>query len=436
MSINLDELPGDPNKAAIVGAEAPTSTSIEEDRAVAESQAGFVVAKRFPRDQGTALSRVLQSCQRKSLAEQAEYVFPRGGTTVSGPSIRLAEAIAQNWGNIAFGVRELQTIEGASMVMAYCYDLETNTRAERIFTVKHVRTSKAKGTVTLTDPRDIYEMTFNQAARRLRACILQVIPGDVVELATEACRAVLAAGEDDVTPENVAKMVKSFEKFEVTEEMLVARMGMKLSALAPAQMVTLRKIWTSLNDGMSPVNQWFPEAATTADLKGKLDQAAGKATKKAAKAAEKAEKEKKPKKTTKKKAEKPAEAAPEAPPGDPKPPADPPEDPNAFEQAAAEKKAKEAPPEREQPDENPPEEEYPTTTLEVGPKPSQWAVQVEGLRNRGLTTGVTADEWHEAVMSILVQMGYEDINTVPVTKRPTLKNALVILVESLEEEGE
>lgn len=435
MVMELEDLPGDPNKAAIVGAVTPTSTSIEEDRAVAESQAGFVVAKRFPRNQTEALARVLQSCQRKTLAEQAEYVFPRGGTTVSGPSIRLAEAIAQNWGNIAFGVRELQTIEGASMVMAYCYDLETNTRSERIFTVKHVRTSKAKGTVTLTDPRDIYETTFNQAARRLRACILQVIPGDVVELAVEACRAILAAGEDDVTPENVAKMVKAFGKFEVTEEMLVARMGMKLSALAPAQMVTLRKIYTSIDHGMSPAAQWFPEAATTASLKGKLDAAAGKATKKAAKAAEKAaektEKEKKTKKTTKKKAEKPAETAPEAPTGDSEAVPDPPEDPDAFEKAKAAKKAvDEAIPDP------PTEQEYPTTTLEVGPKPSQWAVQVEGLRNRGMSTGISADDWHEAAMTILMQMGYDDINKVPVSKRPALKNALVILVESLEEEGE
>ncbi len=53
-----------------------------------------------------------------------------------------------------------------------------------------------------------------------------------------------------------------------------------------------------------------------------------------------------------------------------------------------------------------------------------------------MSTGISADDWHEAAMTILMQMGYDDINKVPVSKRPALKNALVILVESLEEEGE
>lgn len=429
MTIELDDLPGDPNKAAIIASGGMAVTSIEEERATAESQAGFVVAKRFPRDQGSALNRVLSTCQRKSLAEQAEYVFPRGGQTVSGPSIRLAEAIAQNWGNIQFGIREIQEIEGASKLQAYCYDLETNTRSERIFTVKHVRKARGEYT-TLTDPRDIYEIAFNQGARRLRACILQVIPGDVVELAVEACRATLAASEADASEENVAKMLEAFKKLDVTQDMIEERIGKKIKAIRPAEMVTLRKIYTSLNDGMSKVGQWFPTVAKTEDLKEKLDKAAGKETKETKKAAEKPPKEKKTKKKGKGKAEKSQEAAPEAPPGDPKPPEDP---PDAFQEAAAEKKAQEAPPEQEQPDENPPEVEYPTTTLEVGPKPSQWAVQVEGLRNRGLSTGVSADDWHEAVMTILMRMGCDDINKVPVSKRPALEGALVVLVGALEE---
>ncbi|BBP90994.1 hypothetical protein BsIDN1_46120 [Bacillus safensis] len=41
--------------------------------------------------------------------------------------------------------------------MAYAWDLETNTRQTKIFTVKHER--KAKGAITkLNDPRDIYEL--------------------------------------------------------------------------------------------------------------------------------------------------------------------------------------------------------------------------------------------------------------------------------------
>lgn len=429
MTIDLDELPGDPSKASIVPA--MESTSIEESRAVAESQAGFVVAKRFPRDQGAALSRILQSCQRKSLAEQAEYAFPRGGQMVTGPSIRLAEVLAQNWGNILFGIRELQEIEGASMLMAYCYDLETNSRSERIFTVKHVRKARGK-TTQLTDARDIYEVNFNQGARRLRACILQVIPGDVVELATEACRASLEATDADASPENIKKMIVAFDKFDVTEEMIEVRMGKKLKALIPAEMVTLRKIFTSLSDGMSKVDQWFEVSAGAEDLKEKLKAATSAATK----AAVKPPKEKKTKVKAKAKAEKPPQEAPEPPESvpDPEPDPPPPEEPETPPEP--EEPPPEAEPETEEEVEGPTELDFRTSTLEVGPKPSQWVAQVDGLRNRAIEVGLGMEEWHGAVMQILGQLGYDDINKVPPTNRPPLKKALVILVEALEEEAD
>ena len=415
MPMELDEgLPGDPNKAALVAVS--EATSIEEERATAESQAGFVVAKRFPRNSKSALNRVLSSCGRKTLAEQAEYVFPRGGQTVSGPSIRLAEAIAQNWGNIQFGIRELQQIEGASMLMAYCYDLETNTRAERIFTVKHVR--KARGQVTqLTDPRDIYEMAFNQGARRLRACILQVIPGDVVELAVEACRATLAATDADTTPENIAKMLEAFKALDVTKEMIEARLGKKVEAIRPEEMVQLRKIFTSLNDGMSKVDQWFDVSAGAADLKEKLDQAAGKKTK--AEAAKEEPKKAKKGKKTKKKAEKPPQEAEEPPQTASKPESEPEdEEPEEPSEGASE----------------PSDDDFAASTLEIGPKPSQWNAQVEGLRTRALAAGITEAEWHEAVITIIGQLGYDNINNVAVSRRPNLKAALVALVEELEDQ--
>ena len=118
------------------------------------------------------------------------YEYPRGGTKVTGPSIRLAEAMAQNWGNLDYGLIELDQKAGESQVMAYAWDLETNTRQTIVFSVPHIRATK-KGNVPLTDPRDIYEMVANQGARRMRSCILRVIPGDVVESAVAQCNKTL-----------------------------------------------------------------------------------------------------------------------------------------------------------------------------------------------------------------------------------------------------
>ena len=105
-----------------------TQTEMMVSRQAQEVQAAMVIAKKFPRDEVESFNRIMRACQRKKLAEQSMYEFPRGTTKVTGPSIRLAEAAAQNWRNIDFGVIELEQKNGESQVMAYAWDLETNTR--------------------------------------------------------------------------------------------------------------------------------------------------------------------------------------------------------------------------------------------------------------------------------------------------------------------
>lgn len=90
-----------------------TQTEMMISRQAQEVQGAMVIAKRFPRDEVESFNRIMQSCKRKSLAESAMYEYPRGGTKVSGPSIRLAEAMAQNWGNIDFGITELEQKMGS-----------------------------------------------------------------------------------------------------------------------------------------------------------------------------------------------------------------------------------------------------------------------------------------------------------------------------------
>ena len=163
-----------------------------------EVQAALVIAKKFPRDQVAAMDRILQACTRPSLAERALYQYARSGTDITGPSIRLAEMLAQNWGNIQFGIRELDQRNGESTVEAFAWDMETNTRQVKVFQVRHERHTKQRS-YALEDPRDIYELVANQGARRLRACILGVIPGDVVEEAQHQCDVTLAT-KAQVTP--------------------------------------------------------------------------------------------------------------------------------------------------------------------------------------------------------------------------------------------
>jgi len=227
----------------------------ESQRAIQEVQAAMVIAKKFPRDQASALDRILNACTRPTLAEGALYSYARGGTDVTGPSIRLAETIAQEWGNIQVGVRELSQQNGESTVEAFAWDVERNVKQVKVFQVAHKRNTKS-GSKALTDPRDIYEMVANQGARRLRACILGVIPGDVVEAAVQQCDVTLNA-KADTSPEGVKKMVSALADFGVTPEMISKRIQKRLESINAAQIVQLRKIWSSLKDGMSNPSDWF-----------------------------------------------------------------------------------------------------------------------------------------------------------------------------------
>lgn len=275
------EIIAKPSGAAPLSAQAHT----DQQRAVAEVQAAMMIARANPRDPISAVDRILNACTRPTLAEKALYSYSRGGSDITGPSIRLAEAVAQQWGNIQFGIRELDQRGDMSTVQAYAWDVETNTRREVVFQVPLIRHTK-KGSYRLEDPRDIYEMVANQGSRRVRACILGVIPGDVIEAAVSQCEATLHA-KADTSPEAIQKMLAAFAEYGVTKEQIEARIQRRIEAIQPAQLVSLKKIYVSLRDGMSGASDWFdmptaalpateakPGASRTETLKDKIKGAA------------------------------------------------------------------------------------------------------------------------------------------------------------------
>jgi hypothetical protein len=131
--------------------------------------------------------------------------------------------------------------------------------------VKHERFTK-KGSYKLEDPRDIYELTANQGARRLRACILGIVPADVIESAVNQCEQTLKA-KADTSPEALKKLVEAFAVFSVTKEQIEKRIQRHLETITPAQLIQLRKIYNSMKDGMSGPSDWFETSLTTEDKK-------------------------------------------------------------------------------------------------------------------------------------------------------------------------
>lgn len=237
--------------------QAPTvSGNVEQSRAIAEAQAAMVVARMNPRDEMTCYNKIMKACKRRSLAERATYAYKRGGQLVTGPSIRLAEVLARHWGNLTFGLRELSRKSGESEMEAYAWDLETNTKVSRTFTVRHIREKKS-GNQNLDSERDIYELTANMGQRRVRACILELVPGDIVEAAEEECKKTIENGAGEPLEDRIRKMIAAFAELGVTKEMIEDFLGHKVDAMVSQQLVRLTEIYRSIRDGVGKREDFF-----------------------------------------------------------------------------------------------------------------------------------------------------------------------------------
>lgn len=254
-NLNTDQ----PESSAL--ATSDSTMQIATARAAQEVQAAMVIAKKFPRNELQARNNIIQSCKRPGLADAGIYSYPRGGNTVEGPSIRLAEEMARNWGNMDFGLIELEQRADESIAMAFAWDLQTNTRRSMIFTVPHVREvgrGANKTLKALDDPRDIYEIVANMGSRRTRACVLALIPGDIVEEAVTQCNQTMADVDKGVSlADRIGKMVAAFSDFGVTQEMIERKFAHRLTATTEVELSQLRKIYRAIADGAASREQFF-----------------------------------------------------------------------------------------------------------------------------------------------------------------------------------
>lgn len=243
--------------------ELDSGTVVQESRAIAEIQASILMARQCPRNESQSYQKIIDSCKRPSLAEQALYAYPRGGTLVEGESIRLAEVLARCWGNCRVGITIKSQDKDKTEARAYAYDLESNYMIDQDFTVPHVRTTK-RGTTKLTDERDIRELVSNIGSRILRGCILRLIPADIVEDAKEQVKRTMLSSNVPLA-DQVKKMVTAFSELDVKVEHLEKRLGHKLDAVIPQEIVTLKGIYKSIKDGMASREQFFDIASKKED---------------------------------------------------------------------------------------------------------------------------------------------------------------------------
>ena len=226
----------------------------QESKELSEIKGKMFLARQFPRDPEWSLQSAMKECQRKELAEAAQYEFPKGDSVVKGPSIRLVEVLARHWGNITSGVDEIESKDGETTIKSYAWDLETNVSDSKTFTVKHER-SVGRGDnrriKKLTDERDIYEMVANKGARRKRACLLSVLPGWYVDAAVTACEETLRKSltEGKSMEEVISSIVSAFSEFDISPAQIEDKLGKPVESLSKNDVVKLRHLYSAIKDG-------------------------------------------------------------------------------------------------------------------------------------------------------------------------------------------
>lgn len=262
MTTDID-LPAAGSRVARVG----QATAIEQSRAVAEVQASVVLAAQRPRDTQAAIRAMRESCRIKRLAERAFYRYPRDGEQITGPTVHLARELARIWGNVSYGINELERDDehGQSVMLAWAWDLETNVRPSQAFIVPHRRDTK-RGVKHLVDLRDVYENNTNHAARRLRQQIWAVLPPWFVEEAEDLCAKTLRDGGGVPLGKRVSNAIDLFATGpKVRVEQLERKIGRPSSRWDEYDLAQLQVIYRSLERGEIRVEDEFPDEPVTVE---------------------------------------------------------------------------------------------------------------------------------------------------------------------------
>lgn len=224
-----------------------------QDRAQVDIQ--IATAKKYPRDvkrsRDNAIAIVTMD---KDTASSCGYSLPRGGKSVSGPSVHLANILAQTWGNMRVEAKVIGADKTHVTSQATCFDLENNL-AVRIEVKRRITDKYGK---RFND--DMITVTGNAAnSIAKRNAILSVIPKSVVESTYNAAQQMITG---DISDENklISKRKNVFEGYQNThglnENQVLSLIGLRsINQVKKDELVQLIGIAQAIKDGDTTVEE-------------------------------------------------------------------------------------------------------------------------------------------------------------------------------------
>jgi hypothetical protein len=253
------------------GAQQTMTTGSTSDSAVAaqmqaQVQARYIMAMRRPRSWDQVRTTLLHECKRPSFAEVALYDKPVGGSSITGLSIRFAEAAVRCMTNMQPETMTIYDDSRKRIVRVQVTDVESNvTYSTDLIIEKTVERSRAAPGQTVISQRvnsrgrpvyiveategDLMTKEGAHISKALRNLVLRMLPGDIQDDCRAAINATLtnkAARDPDAERKAIAD---AFSGVRVQPVDLEKYLGHPLAQMAPAEVVELRRIYRAIKDG-------------------------------------------------------------------------------------------------------------------------------------------------------------------------------------------
>ncbi|TJV51111.1 MAG: hypothetical protein E5Y01_16110 [Mesorhizobium sp.] len=252
--------------------------SLAVQLAIAELNQDVTTAKAFPRSVAKVMRNVTELVMLDDqTAKECVYAVPRDGKTIRGPSIRLAEIIASQWGNChcASRIVHVDKIEKYVESEGIFHDLETGLK----------RTARTRKSIAKRDgglySQDMIMTAGNAAASiGMREAILKGVPKAVWRQAFDHAENVIR-GDVTTLVERREDAMKALAGIGVTPDRVFAAIGVAgLEEIGVEELADLFAMYQGVKSKETDVDEVFPPVKKgggdqPSSLKGKLDQLAG-----------------------------------------------------------------------------------------------------------------------------------------------------------------
>lgn len=276
-----------------------TAVSVMTTKARAEVESSLIMARKFPRNEDDIRTKVLKTCSIPSFAEKAKYKKPQGKTKndktgqwdqnyVIGPSVRLAEELFRQWGNIIcedsilfedssrriVGIRamDLQTLATRTAQFIVDKSIERKNAFGREVISERLNTASERVFLVVATEDEVLSKQNNIGSKYRRNLIIQLIPTYILQDSIETIDAVIKSGIKENPEKAKNNVMDNFARIGILPSEIEKYLGHPMAQILPDEIAELKDIFTAIiekettwaeviEERLKPEQQKSPEVA-------------------------------------------------------------------------------------------------------------------------------------------------------------------------------